>query len=130
MRRCRSSNNLHRSICPILDQQTGYPAESLVVCHQYCAGAQCVRGNQQIKRRKYLALTLHIGPHSSVMLGNGIVPGQYIDAPQELAHGEVEPLGTWPLRQAKKKFTFGDGRDAKVCNWRGYHAPGDGWGTP
>ena len=43
------------SNCPVLDLQAGYPAESLVVCHQYHADVERMRCNQQIKWRQYLA---------------------------------------------------------------------------
>ena len=59
------------SICPAFDKQVSYLTESPIVCHQHRATTQRVRGNQQIKRRKYLALTLHIGPHTPIMLRNG-----------------------------------------------------------
>jgi len=61
--------------------KVGYLSESMVVCHQYRVNAQRVRGNQQIKWCKYLALARHVGSNISITLCCSAVPWQHIDAP-------------------------------------------------
>ena len=61
-----------------------------------------MRGNQEIKRCKYLAFTFQTGSYNSIMLRNGAIPRQHIDAPEELPHSEVESPRIRPLCQTKK----------------------------
>jgi len=53
-----------QSIRPVFDMQLGNLTKSPVVCHQYRAYAQRVRGNQQVKWRKRFALSLRICTHT------------------------------------------------------------------
>ena len=71
----RSSTNWLN--CPVFDRQIGYLIKNPVVCHQHRTSSQRVSGNQQVKRRKYLALALHIGSHGSIILRNGAFPRQH-----------------------------------------------------
>ena len=104
----------------------GHLAEGPVVCHQYRVHAQRMCGNQHVKRRQYLAMPRHLGPHNPATLCRGAFPGQYVDAPEKLAHGKMQLFGVGMFRQAKQQLAFGNDRDAKGCHGHGDDVFGNG----
>ena len=65
-------------------------------------------GNEKIERGEHLAFAFQIGPHGPVVIRDGAVPWQHVDAPQQFAHDEMQTLCLRSSRQPKEQLAFGN----------------------